>query len=172
GGRDVTVVPVPSERELRNLAWVDANRKKVDAMTGGKVAYIYLPNTSVEGFARFNRYFFSQTDKQAAVIDERFNGGGQLADHIIDYLNQPLRNYITGRAGGGADAPFRRGAIYGPKVMIVNERAGSGGDSLPYTFRQAKLGPLVGKRTWGGLVGIGGYPTLIDGGTVTAPRMG
>lgn len=172
GGRDVTVVPVPSERQLRSLAWVDANRKKVEAMTGGKVAYIYVPDTSAEGFARFNRYFFAQTDKQAAIIDERFNGGGQLADHIVDYLRQPLRNYITGRAGEGDDVPFPGGAIYGPKVMIVNERAGSGGDYLPYTFRQAKLGPLVGKRTWGGLVGIGGYPTLIDGGTVTAPRMG
>ncbi len=172
GARDVTVVPVPSERQLRNLAWVDGNRKKVEAMTGGKVAYIYVPDTSVEGFTRFNRYFFTQTDKQAAIIDERFNGGGALADHIIDYLRQPLRNYITGRAGEGDDTPFPRGAIYGPKVMIVNERAGSGGDYLPYTFRQAKLGPLVGKRTWGGLVGIGGYPTLIDGGMVTAPRMG
>src|SRR5262249_19390530 len=93
GARDMTVVPAESERQLRNLAWVDANRKKVDALSNGQVAYIYLPNTSGEGFARFNRYFFAQTDKQAAVIDERFNGGGQLADHIIDYLNQPLRNY-------------------------------------------------------------------------------
>jgi tricorn protease len=172
GARDVTVVPIPNERQLRNLAWVEANRKKVDQLSGGKVAYIYLPNTSTEGFARFNRYFFAQTDKQAAVIDERFNGGGQLADHIIDYLSQPLRDYLTGREGEGDDQPFPRGAIRGPKVMIINERAGSGGDYLPYTFRQANLGPLVGKRTWGGLVGIGGYPTLIDGGTVTAPRMG
>jgi tricorn protease len=172
GARDVTVVPVPSERQLRNLAWVDANRRKVDEMSNGQVAYIYLPDTSAEGFARFNRYFFAQTDKRAAVIDERFNGGGQLADHIVDYLRQPLRNYITGRDGEGEDIPFPRGAIQGPKAMIVNERAGSGGDYLPYTFRQAHLGPLVGKRTWGGLVGIGGYPALIDGGTVTAPRMG
>lgn len=172
GARDVTVVPIPNERELRNLAWVDANRRKVDELSGGTVAYIYLPNTATEGFSRFNRYFFSQTDKQAAVIDERFNGGGQLADHIVDFLAQPLRNFITGRAGEGDDFTFPQGAIRGPKVMIINERAGSGGDYLPYTFRQAKLGTLVGKRTWGGLVGIGGYPTLIDGGTVTAPRMG
>jgi tricorn protease len=170
GARDVTVVPIPSERQLRNLAWVDANRRKVDQLSGGKVAYIYVPDTSTEGFARFNRYFFAQTDRPAAVIDERFNGGGQLADHIIDYLSQPLRNYVMGREGD--DVAFPRGAIRGPKAMIVNERAGSGGDYLPYTFRQAKLGPLVGKRTWGGLVGIGGYPTLIDGGMVTAPRMG
>jgi tricorn protease len=172
GSREVTVVPVASERQLRNLAWVDANRRKVDALTGGQVAYIYVPDTSAEGFARFNRYFFAQTRKHAAIIDERFNGGGQLADHIVDYLRQPLRNYVSGRAGEGDDMPVPAGAIHGPKVMIVNERAGSGGDYLPYTFRQAKLGPLVGKRTWGGLVGIGGYPTLIDGGAVTAPRMG
>ena len=170
--RDVTVVPIANERQLRNLAWVDDNRKKVDAMTGGKVAYIYVPDTSAEGFTRFNRYFFAQTDKQAVVVDERFNGGGQLADHIVDYLRQPIRNYITGREGEGPDTPFPNGAIHGPKAMIINERAGSGGDYLPYTFRQSELGPLVGKRTWGGLVGIGGYPTLIDGGSVTAPRMG
>jgi tricorn protease len=172
GAREVTVVPVPNERQLRNLAWVDANRKKVEALTGGQVAYIYVPDTSAEGFARFNRYFFAQTDKHAAIIDERFNGGGALADHIVDYLRQPLRNYLTGRSGEGEDMQFPGGAIHGPKVMLINERAGSGGDYLPYTFRQAKLGPLVGKRTWGGLVGIGGYPTLIDGGSVTAPRMG
>jgi tricorn protease len=170
--REVTVVPVGSERQLRNLAWVDENRRKVEKMTDGKVAYVYVPDTSAEGFIRFNRYFFAQTNKQAVVIDERFNGGGQLADHIVDYLRQPLRNYLTGRAGEGEDMPFPGGAIYGPKAMIINERAGSGGDYLPFTFKQANLGPLVGKRTWGGLVGIGGYPTLIDGGMVTAPRMG
>jgi tricorn protease len=170
--REVTVVPTANERQLRNLAWVDGNRKKVEALTGGKVAYIYVPDTAAEGFTRFNRYFFAQTDKEAAVIDERFNGGGQLADHIVDYLRQPVRNYITGREGEGPDSPFPNGAIHGPKAMIINERAGSGGDYLPYTFRQSELGPLVGKRTWGGLVGIGGYPTLIDGGAVTAPRMG
>jgi tricorn protease len=102
------------------------------------------------------------------ILDERFNGGGALADHVIDYLNQPLRNFISTREG--EDQVFPAGAIFGPKVMLINEHAGSGGDYLPYTFRQAKLGPLVGKRTWGGLVGIGGYPTLLDGGTVTAPR--
>jgi tricorn protease len=170
--RIITVVPISNERQLRNLAWVDDNRRKVDALSGGRVAYIYVPNTSAEGFERFNRYFFVQTEKQGVIIDERFNGGGQLADHIVDYLRQPLRNYISGRAGEGEDVPFPGGAIHGPKVMLINERAGSGGDYLPYTFRQAKLGPLVGKRTWGGLVGIGGYPTLIDGGMVTAPRMG
>jgi tricorn protease len=170
GARDVKVVPTANEYPLRHLAWVDENRRKVERMTGGRVAYIYVPDTADEGYLRFNRYFFAQAGKDAAVVDERFNGGGNLADHIVDYLGHPLRNYITSREG--EDQPFPPGAIFGPKVMLINEQAGSGGDYLPYTFRQAGLGPLVGKRTWGGLVGIGGYPTLIDGGMVTAPRMG
>jgi tricorn protease len=168
GARDVTVQPVPSEFQLRHLAWVDDNRRKVDDMTGGKVAYIYLPDTFVEGFARFNRYFYGQAGKEGAVIDERFNSGGFLADHVIDRLGQVPRNYMSTREG--EDQVFPTGSIPGPKVMIVNEMAGSGGDYMPYTFRQAGLGRLIGKRTWGGLVGIGGYPTLLDGGGVTAPH--
>jgi tricorn protease len=170
GSREVTVVPIESERMLRNLAWVDANRRAVDKATGGKVAYIYVPDTSAQGYIRFNRYFFAQAGRDAVIVDERFNGGGLLADHIIDYLRQPIRNYVTTREGHDQQSPTS--AIPGPKVMLINEMAGSGGDYLPYTFRQAGLGPLIGKRTWGGLVGIGGYPTLIDGGQVTAPRWG
>lgn len=170
GSREVTVVPAPSERQLRSLAWVDANRKAVDRMTGGRVAYVYVPNTSVEGYVRFNRYFFAQAGREGVIVDERFNGGGLLADHIVDYLRQPVRNYATTREG--ADQQFPTSAIPGPKVMLINEQAGSGGDYLPYTFKQAGLGKLVGKRTWGGLVGIGGYPPLVDGGGVTAPRWG
>jgi tricorn protease len=168
--REVTVVPVANERDLRNLAWVDANRRAVEKATNGRVAYIYLPNTSVQGYVRFNRYFFAQAGREAAIVDERFNGGGLLADHVIDYLRQPIRNYATTREG--SDQQFPTSAIPGPKVMLINEQAGSGGDYLPYTFRQSGLGPLIGKRTWGGLVGIGGYPQLIDGGGVTAPRWG
>jgi tricorn protease len=170
GSREVTVVPVGNERALRNLAWVDANRRAVDKLTGGRVAYIYLPDTYVQGYTRFNRYFFSQAGRDGVIVDERFNGGGLLADHVIDYLRQPIRNYATTR--DGADQAFPTSAIPGPKVMLINEQAGSGGDYLPYTFRQAGLGPLVGKRTWGGLVGISGYPPLVDGGAVTAPRWG
>jgi tricorn protease len=170
GSREVTVVPVPSERQLRNLAWVDANRRAVDKMTGGRVAYVYLPDTAAGGYTRFNRYFFAQAGRDGVIVDERFNGGGLLADHVIDYLRQPIRNYATTREG--ADQQFPTSAIPGPKVMLINEQAGSGGDYLPYAFRQAGLGPLIGKRTWGGLVGIGGYPPLVDGGGVTAPRWG
>jgi tricorn protease len=168
GARDVTVVPVEDEEGLRHHAWIEDNRRAVDQATGGRVAYIYVPNTSHEGFASFNRYFFSQVGKEAAIVDERFNEGGQLADYIIDYLRRPILSRVVGRDGHDWSSPSE--AIYGPKVMIVNEMAGSGGDALPWYFRKAGIGTLVGKRTWGGLVGIGGYPLLIDGGSVTAPR--
>jgi len=166
--RQVTVVPVPSEEALRNLAWIEANRRKVDEMTGGRVAYVYLPDTAVEGYTNFNRYFFAQVGKQAAILDERFNHGGFLADYIIDYLRRQPMSRAHSREGQDETDPFE--AIFGPKVMIINQFAGSGGDALPWYFRKAGLGPLVGMRTWGGLIGIGGYPQLIDGGRITAPR--
>jgi tricorn protease len=166
--RDVTVVPVESEENLRQLAWIEGNRRAVDQATGGRVAYVYVPNTGGGGYTSFNRYFFSQVGKEAVIIDERFNEGGQLADYIIDYLRRPILSKVATRAGHDWSSPSE--AIYGPKVMIINEMSGSGGDALPWYFRKAGLGSLVGKRTWGGLVGIGGYPELIDGGFVTAPR--
>ncbi len=167
GSRDVTVVPVDSEFALRNYAWIEGNRRKVDEMTGGRVAYVYLPDTMFGGYKNFNRYFFSQTDKQAAIIDERFNHGGYLADYIVDYLRRPILNRVMTREGHDISEPL---GIFGPKVMIINQFAGSGGDALPWYFRKLQIGPLVGMKTWGGLVGIGGYPQLIDGGTVMAPR--
>jgi tricorn protease len=167
GSREVTVVPVPSETGLRALNWVEGNRRKVDQMSGGRVAYVYVPNTSGAGYDSFNRYFFSQTQKEGAVIDERYNGGGALADYIVEYLSRPLLNYIAFR--DGRDIPTPLGAIYGPKAMIINELAGSGGDALPWYFRKMKIGQLVGKRTWGGLVAAFPAPQLMDGGSVTAP---
>lgn len=169
GSREVTVVPVASETGLRNLAWIEDNRRKVDALSNGRLAYVYLPNTAGAGYTNFNRYYFSQTDKQGAVIDERFNGGGTAADYIIDYMRRPLLNYWTTREGADFTTPL--GSIYGPKAMIINEFAGSGGDAMPWYFRAAGIGPLVGKRTWGGLVGIYDYPPLLDGGFVTSPRV-
>lgn len=166
--RDVTVVPLDSEENLRHLAWIEANRRRVDEATGGRVAYVHVPNTAGGGYTSFNRYYFSQVGKDAAIIDERFNEGGQLADYIIEYLKRPLLSKVTTRDGHDWSSPSE--AIYGPKVMMINEMSGSGGDALPWYFRKNAIGPLVGKRTWGGLVGIGGYPELIDGGRVTAPR--
>ena len=168
GARDVTVVPVANEGALRNLAWIEGNRRKVSEMTGGKIGYVYLPDTALGGFTFFNRYYFSQLDRDALVIDERFNSGGQAADYVIDYLRKPLMSYWAVRDGEDWRQPF--GVMPGPKTMLVNEYSGSGGDYMPWMFRRAGLGALIGKRTWGGLVGIGGYPTLIDGGSVTAPH--
>ncbi len=169
GSREVTVVPLESETALRNLDWVESNRRKVDQMTNGRVAYVYMPDTGSGGFTSFNRYFFSQVEKEGVVIDERFNGGGQAADYVIDVLRRPLLSYWTTRYGETGRTPV--GGIFGPKAMIINEFAGSGGDAMPWYFRKVGLGPLVGKRTWGGLVGILGFPELMDGGSVTAPNL-
>jgi tricorn protease len=151
GSREVTVVPVESERGLRNRAWIEGNRRKVDQLSQGRLAYIYLPDTASGGYTYFNRYFFSQAGKQGAVVDERFNHGGTNTDYILDYLRRTLMNYRTTRDGEDMTTPVS--LIQGPKAMIINEYAGSGGDAMPWHFRQARVGTLVGKRTWGGLVG-------------------
>jgi tricorn protease len=171
GSREVTVVPVRSEEGLRGLAWVEDNRRKVEQLSNGKLAYIYLPDTAGEGYTYFNRYFFSQAGKQGAVVDERFNGGGSNTDYILDYLRRTLMNYRATRDGEDMTTPVS--LIRGPKAMIINEYAGSGGDAMPWHFRQAKIGILVGKRTWGGLVGFyGPGEELMDGGVVTTPSRG
>jgi tricorn protease len=166
--RDVTVEPIPSETALRNRDWMDSNRKTVDKLSDGKLAYVYLPNTAGGGYTNFNRYYFAQVGKEGAVIDERFNHGGQLADYIVDYLRRPVMSLVETREGEDYKEPVE--SIYGPKVLVINQYSGSGGDALPWYFRKAQIGPEVGVKTWGGLVGIGGYPPLMDGGSVTAPR--
>jgi tricorn protease len=167
--RTVTVEPLASEEALRNADWVEGNLRKVHKATNGRVAYVYVPNTAALGHAYFKRYFFPQVDKEAIIMDERFNGGGQVADYYIDHLRRPFTAMWATRYGEDVKTPG--GAIHGPKVMLIDETAGSGGDLLPWMFRQNKLGPLVGKRTWGGLVGILGFPVLMDGGRVTAPNL-
>ena len=166
--RKVIVVPVASENGLRHLAWVEGNRRKVDELSGGKLAYIYIPNTSGAGYSSFNRYFFSQTDRHGAVVDERFNGGGSLADYVADLVTREQYARIAFRDGIDWNVPA--GAVYGPKAMLINENAGSGGDAMPWFFKKAKAGPLIGKRTWGGLVAAFGIPRLMDGGSVRAPN--
>jgi tricorn protease len=167
GARDVVVVPVANEARLRNLAWIEDNRRKVDRMTNGRVAYVYMPDTAFGGLTSFTRYFYAQVGKEAAIIDERFNGGGALATDIIEQLSRKMLSLVATRDGENEVQP--QGAIFGPKVMIINELAGSGGDAMPNYFRRAGVGPLIGKRTWGGLVGRAGAPRLMDGGFVTAP---
>lgn len=169
GAWTVTVVPTADETGLRTRAWIEGNRKKVDELSGGRVAYVYMPDTSVAGYKSFNRYYFSALDKEGVVLDERFNGGGSVADYVIDMLDRPLLSWWATREGQPFATP--NASIFGPKAMIINEYAGSGGDAMPHFFRRRGLGKLVGKRTWGGLVGIYDYPILMDGGFITAPRL-
>ena len=169
GSRTLVVEPLASEDALRNRDWVEGNLRKVRQATGGRVAYVYVPNTAELGHAYFKRYFYPQCDKEAIIVDERFNGGGLVADYYIDHLRRTLTAMSATRYGEDIRSPGA--AILGPKVMIIDETAGSGGDLLPWMFRKYGLGPLVGKRTWGGLVGILGFPVLMDGGRVTAPNL-
>ena len=169
GSRVVTVIPVPSEDGLRTRAWIEDNRRLVDKLSNGRLAYVWLPNTAGPGYAYFTRYYYAQQDKEGAIIDERYNHGGQVADYIVNELDRKLMGYFAQRDGQPATSPIA--GIYGPKVMIINESAGSGGDALPYMFHLRKLGPMVGTRTWGGLVGTLGVPSTIDGGGITAPTL-
>ena len=170
--REVVIEPVSSDRALRMIDWVEGNRRKVDELSGGKLAYVYLPNTGGGGFTSFNRYYFSQQDKKGVVLDERNNGGGSAADYMIDVMNRKLFGYFNSKANNNRPWTTPISGIWGPKVMIINERAGSGGDLLPYMFHAAEIGPLVGTRTWGGLVGTWDTPPFIDGGGMVAPRGG
>jgi tricorn protease len=172
GARQVTVVPVGNDQGLRTRAWVEANRRLVDKLSGGRLAYVYVPNTGQPGYVSFNRYYFAQQDKAGAVIDERYNGGGSAADYIIDVLGRDFDGYFNNVAGDRRPFTSPSAGIWGPKVMIVNEMAGSGGDLMPWMFRYRKIGPLVGKRTWGGLVHTADTPQFIDGGSMIAPRGG
>lgn len=169
GSRTVRVVPVGNEGGIRNRAWIEGNLRKVDSVTGGRVAYVYVPNTGAGGYDSFKRYFYPQAHKDGIIVDERFNGGGSLADYYIDILGRPALSWWATRYGEDLKTP--QASIQGPKALLVDETAGSGGDYFPWMFRKMKLGPIIGQRTWGGLVGILGYPVLMDGGSITAPNL-
>jgi len=170
GSREVTVVPISSETPLRNFSWIEDNRRYVERVTQGKAAYVYMPDTAFGGYTYFNRYFYAQVGRDALIVDERFNAGGMLATDIIERFGRKMMSLVATRDGEDEVQP--QGAIFGPKVMLINEFAGSGGDAMPWYFQRAKVGPLVGKRTWGGLVGMAGAPSLMDGGFATAPAAG
>jgi tricorn protease len=165
--RRVIVKPSSGEYTLRFRSWIERNRAYVDDKTDGRVGYIYVPNTATQGRNELFRQFFGQRHKDALIIDERWNGGGFIPNRIIELLNRPVRNYWARRHG--RDWHWPPDSHQGPKCMLINGMAGSGGDCFPYYFRQQGLGKLIGMRTWGGLVGITGYPRLVDGGGVTAP---
>ncbi|RPG30445.1 MAG: protease [Muricauda sp. TMED12] len=168
----VTVKPVANEYQLRYMDWVESNRDKVDKLSNGKLAYVYIPNTSGNGFSSFNKYYFSQQDKKGVILDERNNGGGSAADYMIDIMAREPIGYFNSKANDNRPWTSPIAGIWGPKVMIINERAGSGGDLLPFMFKEKDLGTLVGTRTWGGLVGTWDTPRFIDGGRMVAPRGG
>jgi tricorn protease len=172
GAHNITVIPVENETALRSRSWVEDNRRLVDKLSEGALAYVWLPNTAEQGYSYFNRYYFGQQDRHGAILDERFNGGGDIADYIIDIVARKLRGYFNNPVDKREPWTEPMAGIWGPKVMLINEFAGSGGDMMPYMFRQQQLGPLVGRKTWGGLVGIWDFPSLIDGGYVTVPRGG
>jgi tricorn protease len=172
GAREITVEPTGDEGQLRSWAWVEDNRRKVEEMSDGQLAYVWLPNTGQGGYTYFNRMYFAQQDRKGAVIDERNNGGGSAADYIVDLMARELTGYFNSKAGDKKPWTQPMAGLFGPKVMIINERAGSGGDLMPYLFRFRGVGPLVGTRTWGGLVGTWDTPPLLDGGSFVAPRGG
>jgi tricorn protease len=172
GSRVVTIIPIESEYQLRLRSWVEANRRKVDRMSNGRLGYVYLPNTGAGtngGYGYFTRYYFAQQDKLGVVLDERDNGGGQAADYMVQTMDRKLMGFFSNRVDPNRPGTSPGAGIWGPKVMVINSNAGSGGDMLPYMFRKYRLGPLIGTRTWGGLVATGTL-RLIDNGTQTAPR--
>ncbi len=167
GARKVVVKTLGDEYTLRNLEWIESKRKRVEEATDGRVGYIYVPNTGIDGQTELLRQFMGQWTKPALIIDERFNSGGQIPDRFIELLNRKPYSYIAGRTGVDRQVPYV--GHFGPKVMMINGWSGSGGDAFPDFFRKAGLGELIGMRTWGGLIGISGAPQLIDGGSVTVP---
>jgi tricorn protease len=170
GAWDINVRPIPNESGLRYLDWVTSNRHKVEQATGGRIGYMHVPDTSIPGIIAFDKQLSAQLDKDGIIVDERNNGGGMIPDFYTEKLKRGLLAVVAPREG--KDVPWPPVAIYGPKVMIVNELAGSGGDLFPWLFHEEKIGPIVGTRTWGGLVGIGNFVPLRDGGFVTAPGFG
>jgi tricorn protease len=167
GAKTAVVQTMDDEYRLRNLAWIESNRKLVEKASNGSVGYIFVPSTGVDGQSELIRQFSAQWDKKGLIIDERFNDGGQIPDRFIEMLNRTPLSFIATR--DGETWPWPPFAHFGPKVMLINGWSGSGGDAFPHYFREKNLGPLIGARTWGGLIGISGYPNLIDGGGITAP---
>jgi Uncharacterized protein related to the periplasmic component of the Tol biopolymer transport system len=167
GAKTAIVKALSDEYRLRHLAWIESMRKKVEEESNGEIGYIYVPSTGVDGQNELFRQYNAQWNKKSLIIDERFNDGGQIPDRFIELLNKEPLAFWAIRDGESWQWPPL--SHFGPKVMLINGWSGSGGDAFPYYFRKKKLGPLIGSRTWGGLIGISGVPSLIDGGTVTVP---
>jgi tricorn protease len=168
GAHEERVRPVKSEQRIRYNAWVKANREWVDHASGGRIGYIHLPDTAVAGNRELFKYFYAEASKQALILDDRYNGGGFIPDHMVALLSRPLLSYWVRRGAPPTTTPSFVNT--GPKVCLTNGSAGSGGDAFPYYFRKLHLGPLIGTKTWGGLIGLSGNPPLIDGGSLSTPE--
>ena len=170
GAHVVLVQTLASEVALRHKAWIEANRRKVEAASGGKIGYIYVKNTGHDGQNELYQQYRAQVAKQGLIVDERWNAGGQIPDRFVELLGRKVLNYYGVRDGRDWTTPMVLHA--GPKAILANGWSGSGGDCFPFLFRENKLGPIIGTRTWGGLIGMTGVPGLIDGGHVTVPTFG
>ncbi|HKZ53177.1 MAG TPA: S41 family peptidase, partial [Candidatus Acidoferrales bacterium] len=171
GARQVAYRPITSEDDLLYLDWVTRNREKVAAITGGRVGYLHIPDMGADGIREFIKYFYGQLRKEGLIVDVRGNGGGNVSQMIIERLRRTLLGTDFGRNDDQAST-YPATVFYGPMVCLLNETSASDGDIFPYMFRQAGLGPLIGKRSWGGVVGIAGRGPLIDGGTIFVPEFG
>jgi len=167
GSWTVLVKTLNDETRLRNLEWIESNRRRVDEATNGRVGYIYVPSTGLDGQYELVRMFYAQYEKEGLIVDERFNNGGQIPDRFIELLDRKPLAFWAVRDGKTWQWP--PAANFGPKAMLINGWSGSGGDAFPDYFRKAGIGPLIGTRTWGGLIGITGAPALVDGGVITVP---
>lgn len=170
GAREVVVRPVSTDSAIRYEDYIERNRLYVEERSGGRIGYFHVPNTAIEGMIAFLRFARAQTDREAWIIDERWNGGGFIPTFFVEFLSRTTNSALRQRRGDDIFYPVAQ--LDGPKVMLINSYAGSGGDMLPWLFRREGLGPLIGTRTWGGLVGIQGSLQLMDGGSVTAPSFG
>ncbi|MEO8379846.1 MAG: PDZ domain-containing protein [Acidobacteriota bacterium] len=168
GAHEEKVRPVKRETNLRYLDWVASRRAYVEKASGGRIGYMHLPNTGSEGNRELFKAFYPQVDKEALIIDDRYNGGGFIPDRMIELLDRPVLNYWARRGVKPSATPAY--AHSGPKAMLINGYSSSGGDALPYYFRKRGLGTIIGTRTWGGLIGISGNPGLMDGGSISAPQ--
>jgi tricorn protease len=171
GARQVTYQPITSETNLVYYDWVARNREKVDSLTGGRVGYLHLPDMGAQGLSEFIKWFYPQIRKDGLIVDVRANGGGNVSQMLIDRLRRQLLATGFSRNSDFAST-YPSTVFYGPMVALLNETSASDGDIFPAMFKQAGLGPLIGKRSWGGVIGITGHGSLIDGGQVNVPEFG
>lgn len=168
GAREIRIKTITSETNLRYLDWIASRRAYVEKASGGRIGYIHIPDTAIDGNRELHKGFYSQVHKEALIFDDRYNGGGFIPDTMIQLLERPILSYWSQR--GMEPFQTQQYAHEGPRACLINGYSSSGGDAFPYYFRQRKLGKIFGTRTWGGLIGLQGNPSFVDGGSLSIPR--